>query len=83
MANWALRTKSITITLGCSKNPTGSTCTDTNTGPDPKCPTVWGPKEYCTAGTFANCIKTWGEQCSSGTSLQCTEDLVLTWCVCS
>lgn len=81
ITNWdPFKTQSVTVTLGCSKVPKGSSCKSFSS--DPKCPTIRGPDNNCSSGPVVVCVQTWTEKCSNGTEWNCTDDEGVIWCNC-
>ena len=84
LTNWCLKDESITITLGCSKQPPpgfSGTCSNI-TGPpldDPGC-TTSNITNHCSGTNPPVCFQTSDETCNDGTTYTCTTNLLVTWC---
>lgn len=83
ITNWCLKSESITITLGCSKQPPPgfpATCNITGSPvSDPGCKTT-NITNHCSSSNPPVCFQTSSETCDDGTSYSCTTDLAVTWC---
>ena len=84
IGNWCLKAESLTVTLGCSKQPSptyaGKSCTTYAAGPvgDPGC-TQTSVRDNCYPGE-ATCYLFSTEQCSNGTVYDCTAIDGIVWC---